>query len=83
MAPAESLLHQIRLAIEHVLFWHMDRTDRHLLIDAVFKFLAFAHTDMSKLASSCREGMEKLKSELHDSIQKGVKFVQNPPAPKK
>jgi len=30
-----------------------------------------------------REGLEKLKSELHESIQKGVKFVQNPPAPKK
>lgn len=49
----------------------------------VCTFLAFAHTDMGKLVSSCREGLEKLKSELHESIQKGVKFVQNPPAPKK
>lgn len=53
------------------------------MIDEVFKILAFPHTDMSKLASSCREGLEKLKPELDDSIQKGVKFVQNPPAPKK
>jgi malate dehydrogenase len=30
-----------------------------------------------------REGMEKLKSELQGSIEKGVNFVHNPPAPKK
>jgi len=30
-----------------------------------------------------REGLEKLKSELHGSIEKGVQFVHNPPAPKK
>jgi hypothetical protein len=58
----------------------MGRTDD---VYSLMRFLDSWHIDVRNLASSCREGLEKLKPELHDSIQKGVNFVHNPPAPKK